>query len=583
MRSARLRVASAAAVLLAVLLPALFLPAASAARSSANDRTSWDSWGAEFDRTVHGDFSTIGNTVTTCPPGRRARVCRESEQGHADDGGLPALNNGNTMVWTDVDGDPDTYDSSRGQLSIPAGSRIAFAKLTWGGDLRAGSVGQCGRSASWPAGSPERQAVSLTVGAKPTVSITPGRFAIDEDSAAPFHAEDRWYSAHADVTNELAGVRGGEPSTVTVGNIWTGKGRDCFGGWSLVVVWAYDGSDAQHAPAKKHVVVYDGHLRVPTGGTLLSLAAPDLRAAGSLTRIGVTAYEGDRALAGDALLVNGRAQEEHSIHGERENFFVSDATGALDPRHVNNMSVDAKSFDVSGDAVRSGEDSDDPTVLSFTGTRDSYLVQSIAASFAKPELSVSTSTNRPATHAGERVTQTALVRNSGGAPAEDVTVHLDIGAGCDRRIGTLDAGETASVSCTGVAGDRDYGVTATVTATSAGGDKLSAWARRPVRVLHPALRAELRVSPHTVVPGEPLNYAVVLHNEGDTALSGISLHGNDLVACRRNDLDALPPAASRTVRCSTDAGQRGGSGTVTVSGQDELGRRVSDSASTSFT
>ncbi|MGH3625804.1 MAG: hypothetical protein ACRDQ5_29205, partial [Sciscionella sp.] len=42
-------------------------------------------------------------------------------------------------------------------------------------------------------------------------------------------------------------------------------------------------------------------------------------------------------------------------------------------------------------------------------------------------------------------------------------------------------------------------------------------------------------------------------------------------------------AASRTVRCSTDAGQRGGSGTVTVSGQDELGRRVSDSASTSFT
>lgn len=585
MRSARLQAASAATVLMALLLPALLLPSASSANaghSPADHPPAGHSFAADFDREVYGDFSTIGNTVTACPPGERARACRESEQGRADVGEESALNNGNAMVWTDVDADPDTYDSSSARLSIPAGARIAFAKLTWAGDLRAGSTGVCGRSARWPSGSPEGQPVSLTVGSRPTVSISPGRFAMDKDFWAV--GGDRWYSAHADVTRELAGVRGAgpstvSPSTVTVGNIWTGQGHDCFGGWSLVVVWSYDGPNAEHAPARKRVVVYDGHLRVPVSGTRMSLGGPGLRAAGSPTRLGITAYEGDLALDGDALLVNGRALAEPSHPGRLDNFFVSSAEGASDPRHVNNMSVDAKSFGVSADAAPPWQG---VTELTFGGSNDTYLVQSIAASFGHPELSISTSTDRPVAHQGDRITQTATVRNIGGAPAENVTVGLDIGAGCVRPIGTLGAGKGTTVSCTGRAAGRDYDVTAKVTGAGQGGKELSARSTSSIRVLHPALRTELRVSKRIAVPDEPLHYDIVLYNEGNATLTGLAVRGADLTACERHGLAALPAGKSRALRCRIEVGRSGGSKTVTVSGKDELGREVSDSATVAF-
>ncbi|MDX8048536.1 hypothetical protein SK571_04020 [Lentzea sp. BCCO 10_0798] len=529
-----------------------------------------------FDQTLHGDFALVGNAVLTCParqtPDARYPAERCADAQRRKGGGVAALNNGHHMVWADVDDDNTTYNSSTARLALPPGARVAYAELGWAGTTGALPDASCGRGDTSPPGSPLTQAVAFTVNGGPTRRIGPDGFTVTVDDPGTLSRTDQqFYSAHADVTTDLAGADG--DVAVTVGDVWTPQGFDCFGGWSLTVVWQFTSPDPRFAPARKHVLVYGGHVRLFTREARTVALAGSMRAAGGPARVGVTAYEGDWANSGDQLLVNGEAQAG-------DNFFSSFADGGLDPNVPNNMSVDVKTVEVSGEVVKAGDTS---AQFAFTGGGDAYLVQGLSVSLPRPALAITTNTDRPAAHVGDAVVQTAEVTNVGGAPASDIAVRIGSAPACAQRIAMLAGGTSATVTCAGTAPEDDYSATATATGKSLVGDDLTAEATATVDVLRPAVRISQSAAPTTVLQGQTVAFRLEVGNIGDTTLSGLAVQTESAPACRRADLGPLDPAGVATVDCSVVAGDEGFVNTVTITGTDRLGLAVSASAQAAFT
>lgn len=533
----------------------------------------------EFGQSVYGDFVTVGNTVTACPNGDEpvpprypADRCRAAW--HGEGGGVAALNNSHFMRWADVDDDPDTFNSSTAQLTIPPGAGIAYAKLSWAGVTGDQADVPCGRDSPRPAGEPARQGVSLTVGGRPAVVIGPDRFRLSTDAPEDLtNTDQRFYSGQADVTGELRGAFTGVPLAVTVANVWTPQGFDCFGGWSVVVVWKFDGPSPRYAPARKQVLVHGGHVRMFTGMTNMATRLGGMRAAGGVTRVGVTAYEGDRATGGDEFLVNGTPQRGSAA----DNFFGAHADGAVNPAAVNNMSVDVVTVEVPDSVIHARDTSAE---FAFTSATDAYLVTSLAVSLPAPALVVTSSVDRPAAHKGDRVTQTVTVSNPSTAPADQVIARLTAAQDCDRVVGPLPGGAKVTVSCAGRAPDDDYRMTATATGVSLVGDELEAGAETPVEVLRPALAVAGTVRPATVLSGQRVEFEVGIRNTGDTPLAGLSLSGTGCVAL---DPATIGPGQALTTRCAVTAGAEGFTNTVNVTGKDRLGLEVNATAAATVT
>ncbi|RDI35227.1 hypothetical protein [Lentzea flaviverrucosa] len=498
-------------------------------------------WRTQFDEAVYGDVTVVGNSVLTCPTPEQAgpdpkyspKSCVDAlhRKGH----GPSALNNGHRMSWTDVDDDPATVTSSSAQLAIPAGATVAYAKLGWAGSATC-------RDDVPPPGTP-RDPVTFN-----GTRVSPGRFVIDGPDGLS-HTDNAFYSAEADVTRALTS------GTVTVGNVWAPQGFDCFGGWSLTVVWKFANATAA-APAKRHVAVHGGHVRLPTGKPVLHTPIAPTHPTGGDIRVGVTAYEGDWATDGDQMLVNGTA-----VGGR--NAFVSSAQGAAYP---NNMSVDARTVTVDASVLKPGTKSAD---LAFRRDEDAFLVQSIAWSFPLPELTLTVDPATPVAHPKDTVAQTATVTNAGDAPATGVTV-------CGQQVGTIAPRATATRTCSSTAADDDYPTTVAASGTSLAGDPLAAQRSSTVDVLHPALRATTATEPVTALPGQAVKFTTTVTNTGDTPLYGLAARAAAGCDPMQGQLD---PGATSKVDCTAPAGDESGALTATVSAADRIGGKVEASAS----
>ncbi|MEC3974505.1 hypothetical protein [Amycolatopsis sp. H20-H5] len=544
-----------------------------------------DPWEVKFNQSLYGDFVLAGNAVMTCPtsPANGVGVayppsaCADAQQRKGE--GLGALNNSHAMIWSDIDKDDTTFNSSSARVAIPSGATVAYAQLGWAGDVGRKEGAPCGRGKSKPPGTPEKQAVSLTVNdGKPTL-LEPSRFTMVVDDPARLAATDQqFYSAQSDVTTEFAQAQG--DTTVTVGNVWTPEGNDCFGGWTLTVVWKFVGPTAQHAPAKKNVVVYGGHVRVSTATSRVQIVPSSMHAAGGSARIGLSAYEGDWATAGDQFLVNGVAQGDREKGIQANNFFTSHADGSVKPDVVNNMSVDATTVTASDQVIRPGATS---AQVAFTRRDDAYLVQSMVVAFPLPELTVTTRPDHSVVHPGDAVVQSVSVANVGGAPAGDVSVRVGSEPTCVRKIGALAAGAASAVTCDLTAEGDDYTTEAKVTGQSLAGDALAAGATSAVEVLRPAVQVSQTAEPATVLDGQSVQVKTLVRNTGDTPLSGLALHNNHLAACDRTDLAAVAPGQTASADCVVIASGDGATNTATVTAGDKLERQVSATTDAAFT
>lgn len=533
-------------VLALVFLASAVVPAAGAAAAGT--------FAVGYDDVVYGDFAYAGNGVLRCPvtaDGAPAggTVATPAACANTADRKDTLANDDFFMQWADVDTDPATFDSARASVGIPPGSRVVFARLNW-----AGSV-SCGPSAVAPPGTPAKQNVRLSVGSAESVDIAPSGYA--EDGG--------YYSAHADVTGRFAGV----PSVfdVTVGNVWALKGFDCVGGWSVALVYAYPERNADYAPHKRKVVIYDGHARQTPGAPPAETTIAGFRAAAADAHLGVTAYDGDWGRSGDQFLVDGTPAAEPATGGT-SNFFISNADNAALP---NNFSVDAKAFNV--DSVHAGATS---VKLGVVTSGDDVLAQNLAFSVPVPELQIAVRATQPKTHAGEPVPFAVVVTNPGDVPASGVEVTDPAVPECAKPLGTLAPGQTVTYSCTGTAPPDDFTNTAKVTGTSALGDALDGVASARVDVLHPALGMTKTADRPAYRAGDLATFTIKVTNTGDTGLSGLQVTDPKTPACALTG--ALAPGESRTTTCTAKAPIAEGVNTASALAADELGKQVTATA-----
>ncbi|QWF80688.1 DUF7507 domain-containing protein [Amycolatopsis sp. CA-230715] len=538
-----------------------------------------------FNKTVYGDFLYAGNGVTRCPvAGDGAPLTGNnplSACAASADRTDTRVNDNYFIQWTDVDSDPGTYNSSRAGVTIPPGAKVEFARLNW-----AGNTGVYNLSPGWPSnvpmcqrrnfdtpavlppGSPANQSVRFTVGGGKAADIAPASYTEDPSTS---YTGGQYYSAYADVTSAFVGAPTGSPLPLTVGNVWAPKGFNCMGGWSIAVVYSYPERNADYAPNKREVFVYDGHVRQNNTDPTTNATVTGFRAAAADAHVGVTAYEGDWGISGDRFLINDVPQPEPAT-GDPNNYFISNTDGATEPDAKNNFSVDAKSFKTA--AIPAGATS---AKLGFGTTGDSYLAQNLAFSTPVPELQITKTASPSVVHEGEPVTFTITVTNPSGAPASGVRVEDPAYPACARTIGSLAGGASTTYTCGATAPADDFTNTAKVTGRSALDEPLDGSATTAVDVIHPAVGITKKADKRAYRAGDTVTFTVRVTNTGDVPLTNVTVTDPKTASCART-LPQLAAGASTEFTCTTTAPVAGGVNTATVTGTDQLGKQVTASA-----
>lgn len=160
------------------------------------------------------------------------------------------------------------------------------------------------------------------------------------------------YQAYADVTQVVAAHGAGEWSVADIalaklphGSSWIDQlaSLDLYAGWSLVVVY-------------EDTALPDGSVTIVDGPVVVTAAAgltfDILGASGTTTTLGAVAWDGDRHVSGDQLVLNSAALRPvlspnspgGGAHGSASDAFNTTAWGSSG-RYENSLGVDAKKFE----------------------------------------------------------------------------------------------------------------------------------------------------------------------------------------------------------------------------------------------
>ncbi|WP_318208573.1 hypothetical protein [Streptomyces sp. SJL17-1] len=422
-------------------------------------------FGKRYDASLYGDFTTIGNTVMGCPtaPADLAARCATSASGQGTD-------NNNTFVMRRIDtgGTGGDYGSSTGHVKIPAGAEVAYARLFWGGNdgtykgPSGAQLKRCdisGADVERSPGDPTTTAPVIKVGAGAATPVS-----IDSMVADPADTNGpHYYTGESDVTAAFAGTSGTD-AQVAVGNIWAPNGKGCVAGWSLTVVHRFPGPDPVKAPERRNVHVYGGHVLQRSTSPATTITVDGFYRSGGTARASVTAYEGDWNTPGDKFLVDGKnVTESHT--GNTDNFFISEDDGAVDPKLVNNLSIDAKAFDIPDGAVPQGATSAD---LTFATNGDTYVPSGLAFSVPVPDLEITKTASPRTVKPGDTLTYKITAKNISTLDYPNATFSDDLTGNLDDAdyngdvktdlgratytapkigyVGTIPAGKTATVT-----------------------------------------------------------------------------------------------------------------------------------------
>ncbi|MFD3695695.1 DUF3344 domain-containing protein [Streptomyces sp. NPDC058646] len=279
----------------------------------------------------HGGLVRASNSGISCRKEQspKAELCAEVKRGAA------GVNSDFEMFYSEVDKDPDTYNSTRAELKVPKGAKVSYARLYWGGNLRVGEQKppeDSGRVLVAEPGGAYKEVLADTV--------------IGHRTGGGSDA----YQASADVT-PLVRRSGAGMWTVAQLNIAMGHSEvGAWGGWTLVAAYEHP-----QEPVRR-ISLWDGFKDLAAGGGetvgIDGLDAP----AGSAGRAGVVAYDGDRGSLGDSLTVTADRGRHVSL-GNEENPFNDVMNSTItesgnhsfvrQPEHMNSLGYDADVFDLS--------------------------------------------------------------------------------------------------------------------------------------------------------------------------------------------------------------------------------------------
>ncbi|MFI6083840.1 DUF3344 domain-containing protein [Streptomyces sp. NPDC051217] len=315
-------------------------------------------FGERYHAVQHGGIVRAANSAITCrTTGRFTPVTPAAASAcEAARGGATAANDQYDMFYTDLDQDPNTYNSTRSELRVPAGAKVSYARLYWGGNLRVGEQKppeDNGRVLIAEPGGAYKEVLSDTL--------------IGHRTAEGADA----YQASADITPL---VRSAGSGMYTVAQINVAMGRTAagaWGGWTMVV--AYERAE----DPLRHLAVWDGfealdaeHPEVRVG--LGKLPTP----AGAAGTIGVVSYDGDSGTGGDSLAVGtGRGNARSIGDSANQADDVMNSSIADDginqikrqPAYKNTLGYDSDIFDLREALVPGG----DTMNVSFRTGRDS--------------------------------------------------------------------------------------------------------------------------------------------------------------------------------------------------------------------
>ncbi len=227
-----------------------------------------------------GNSTVIGNTSLSCGDdlATATTITCDSARNNRDPVTPASRNNNWMMEFVDLDGvdlqNPQDDNSSAADLVIPDGSSVEFAALYWSASTGANERADEVLFSVQPFGAVPDTLDDYTALTADTVL---------SDSGA--------YQSYREVTDLVSG--GG---TVWVAGIEGVASSNQYAGWSLVVVWS--GGDVL-----RNIAVFDAFERVGQNQTVeLEVGGFVVPADGQLT-LGLTSYEGDLGLTGDALAI----------------------------------------------------------------------------------------------------------------------------------------------------------------------------------------------------------------------------------------------------------------------------------------
>jgi uncharacterized repeat protein (TIGR01451 family) len=325
-----------------------------------------------------------------------------------------------------------TFDSSTGDVTIPAGATVLWAGLYWGADTsKSTSVGPGPAPAAAPNAALSSQVGFRLPGATGYTAVNASQ--VDTSTGAPSR-----YSAFANVTSL---VQGGGSGTYAVANVQAGTGSDRYAGWCLVVV-IHDSS----MPAR-NMTVDDGLVSVQSGSKPIGVQLSGFQTppAGTVnTTLGVLAWEGDTDLTGDSLSLNSTVMSDAG--SPANNFFDGAITNAgvnvttRDPAYRNNMAVDAELVNANGVLPNNAT----AATVTFTTSGDTYFPAAIAfeTQLYAPQIQSSKSVDDlthpggPVEH-GDTLRYTVSYTNTGQDTATNFVMTDPIPAGSTYKPGTL--------------------------------------------------------------------------------------------------------------------------------------------------
>jgi uncharacterized repeat protein (TIGR01451 family) len=379
-----------------------------------------------FGAKTTGDVVMIANTVLTCPGSCVA----------IQDGTTAMNNNTVVMAYVDADGAAPsalaaggtiaTFDSSTSSYTLPAGAKVLFAGLYWGGDSSLGTGGAIAPNSA------ARNTVLFKYPGQTgystmtsNISGAAGSIDVDNGSGAEYHA-------FSDITSLVSANPTG---TYTVANLQVGTGNDREGGWAVVFV-----IEDNTLPARD-LTVFDGFASVTTTDPTVTVTINGLQTPPTgivNTSIGAVAYEGDRNTTGDNMKLNGTAL--FNTLNPATNFFNSART-TLDaagnpvqmpgtPNYINNLGFDAKIVAANGIL---GNNASSATVV-FNTTGDFFYpgVLTFVTELYAPKLDASKAgvdINGGLLEPGDIIEYTINVTNNGEDPSTDTILTDGVPAG----------------------------------------------------------------------------------------------------------------------------------------------------------
>ncbi|UQX86903.1 DUF11 domain-containing protein [Jatrophihabitans telluris] len=230
-------------------------------------------------------------------------------------------------------------------------------------------------------------------------------------------------------------------------------------------------------------------------------------------------------------------------------------------------------------------------LATVTGTSETgeALTDSSTASVIvlNPALSITKKTDAAAYHAGDTVTFTITVTNTGDAALHAIAVTDPKSASCASSAGTptsLVPGASFSYTCTATAPLAGDANTATVSGVDALGRSVSDSATAPVPLIHPAITiAKTRTSAAVVHAGDPVSWRLVVTNTGDVGLHDVSVNDPTASGCSTVVGTLAAGAAAAPITCTSTASTASATNTAQVTGTDPVGGTVTDTDSATVT